>query len=163
MRDTPPSGADAVVVGAGVIGASVALEPARTGRRVVVVDKAGGVGHGSTSASSAIIRFDYSTWDGVATAWESRHCWARWGEHLGAVPGPAPAAFRRTGAVLLDAPGSGTSHVVAPFERTGVPYERWEAATLRRLVPGIDAGRYGPPRSRQRPVAEGAASSTVLG
>ncbi|MER5604373.1 FAD-dependent oxidoreductase, partial [Streptomyces sp. NPDC002265] len=144
---TPASGADAVVVGAGVIGASVALELARTGRRVVVVDKAGGVGHGSTSASSAIIRFNYSTWDGVTTAWESRHCWTRWAEHLGTGPGPALAAFRRTGAVLLDAPGSGTSQVVALFERAGVPYERWDAAMLRRRVPGIDAGRYGPPRS----------------
>jgi glycine/D-amino acid oxidase-like deaminating enzyme len=147
QADTPPSGADAVVVGAGVIGAAVALELARTGRRVVVVDKSGGVGHGSTSASSAIIRFNYSTWDGVATAWESGHCWARWAEHLGTVRGPGLAAFRRTGAVLLDAPGSGTSEVVALFERAGVPYERWDAATLRSRIPGIDAGRYGPPRS----------------
>ncbi|MFD8812796.1 NAD(P)/FAD-dependent oxidoreductase [Streptomyces sp. NPDC059627] len=145
--DTPPSGADAVVVGAGVIGAAVALELARTGRRVVVVDKSGGVGHGSTSASSAIIRFNYSTWDGVATAWESRRCWGRWAEHLGTVRGPGLAAFRRTGAVLLDAPGSGTTEVVALFERAGVPYERWDAATLRSRIPGIDAGRYGPPRS----------------
>jgi glycine/D-amino acid oxidase-like deaminating enzyme len=147
QADTPPSGADAVVVGAGVIGAAVALELARTDRRVVVVDKSGGVGHGSTSASSAIIRFNYSTWDGVATAWESGHCWARWAEHLGTVRGPGLAAFRRTGAVLLDAPGSGTSEVVALFERAGVPYERWDAATLRSRIPGIDAGRYGPPRS----------------
>ncbi|MFD3586809.1 NAD(P)/FAD-dependent oxidoreductase [Streptomyces sp. NPDC058683] len=145
--DTPPSGANAVVVGAGVIGAAVALELARTGRRVVVVDKSGGVGHGSTSASSAIIRFNYSTWDGVATAWESRHCWTRWAEHLGTVRGPGLAAFRRTGAVLLDAAGSGSSEVVALFERAGVPYERWDAATLRSRIPGIDAGRYGPPRS----------------
>ncbi|MFK0113682.1 NAD(P)/FAD-dependent oxidoreductase [Streptomyces sp. NPDC091217] len=145
--DTPPSGADAVVVGAGVIGAAVARELARAGRRVVVVDKSGGVGHGSTSASSAVIRFNYSTWDGVATAWESQHCWARWAEHLGTVRGPGLAAFRRTGAVLLDAPGSGTSEVVALFERAGVPYERWDAATLRSRIPGIDAGRYGPPRS----------------
>ncbi|GAA3131015.1 NAD(P)/FAD-dependent oxidoreductase [Streptomyces echinatus] len=147
QADTPPSGADAVVVGAGVIGAAVALELARTGRRVVVVDKSSGVGHGSTSASSAIIRFNYSTWDGVATAWESGHCWARWAEHLGTVRGPGLAAFRRTGAVLLDAPGSGTAEAVALFERAGVPYERWDAATLRRRIPGIDTGRYGPPRS----------------
>lgn len=144
--DTLPSGADAVVVGAGVIGAAVALELARTGRRVVVIDKSGGVGHGSTSASSAIIRFNYSTWDGVATAWESRHCWARWAEHLGTLRGPSLAAFRRTGAVLLDAPGSGTSEAIALFDRAGVPYERWDAATLRSRIPGIDAGRYGPPK-----------------
>ncbi|MFC9930565.1 NAD(P)/FAD-dependent oxidoreductase [Streptomyces sp. NPDC127190] len=145
--DAPPSGADAVVVGAGVIGAAVALELARTGRRVVTVDKSGGVGHGSTSASSAVIRFNYSTWDGVATAWESQHCWAGWAEHLDTAHGPGLAAFRRTGAVLLDPPGDGLSQVVALFERAGVPYERWDAATLRSRIPGIDTGRYGPPRS----------------
>ncbi|MFF2409996.1 FAD-dependent oxidoreductase [Streptomyces sp. NPDC058092] len=42
---------DVVVVGAGVIGSSIALELSRAGRRVTVVDKAGGVGFGSTSAS----------------------------------------------------------------------------------------------------------------
>ncbi|MFF8594385.1 NAD(P)/FAD-dependent oxidoreductase [Streptomyces sp. NPDC015220] len=144
---TSPSGADAVVVGAGVIGASVALELARTGRRVVAVDKSGDVGHGSTSASSAIIRFNYSTWDGVATAWESQHRWTRWAEHLGTTSGRGLAAFHRTGAVLLDAPGSRTSEVIALFERARVPYERWDAATLRGRIPGIDAGRYGPPKS----------------
>ena len=47
----------AVVIGAGVIGSSVALELARGGYDVVVVDKGPGAGTGSTSASSAIIRF----------------------------------------------------------------------------------------------------------
>src|SRR3954469_15342859 len=94
--------ADAVVVGAGVIGASVALQLARSGRRVVCIDKAGGPGLGSTSASSAIVRFNYSTRDGVALAWEGKHCW-----ESGRAPVPAPdgeplARFRRTGLVMLD-------------------------------------------------------------
>ena len=38
--------ADAVVVGSGVIGSAVALELARAGRGVLVLDKAGGPGHG---------------------------------------------------------------------------------------------------------------------
>jgi glycine/D-amino acid oxidase-like deaminating enzyme len=45
------------VIGAGVVGSSIALELARGGRQVVVVDKSGGAGHGSTSASSGIVRF----------------------------------------------------------------------------------------------------------
>lgn len=52
---------DAVVVGAGVIGSSIGLELARSGLRVVVVDKFGGAGNGSTSASSAVVRFTYPT------------------------------------------------------------------------------------------------------
>ncbi|MER7466559.1 FAD-dependent oxidoreductase [Streptomyces sp. NPDC097981] len=137
---------DAVVVGAGVIGAAVALELARTGRQVVVVDKAGAAGHGSTSASSAIIRFNYSTFDGVATAWEARHLWASWPDHLRLGGNRPLAAFRHTGAVLLDAPGGSPGDAAALFDRAGVPYERWDAATLRRHLPGIDPGRYGPPK-----------------
>ena len=69
---------DALVIGAGVMGCAIAFELARAGRSVVVVDKAGGAGFGSTSASSAIIRFTYSTFDGVALAWESYHRWLDW-------------------------------------------------------------------------------------
>ena len=44
--------ADAVVIGAGVMGCSIALALAREGRAVQVVDRAGAAGQGSTSASS---------------------------------------------------------------------------------------------------------------
>ncbi|MFJ9648870.1 NAD(P)/FAD-dependent oxidoreductase [Streptomyces sp. NPDC101206] len=136
----------AVVVGAGVIGAAIALELARTGRRVVVVDKAGVAGHGSTSASSAVIRFNYSTFDGCATAWEARHLWASWPDHLGLAGSRPLAVFHRTGAVLLDSPSVEPSHTVALFDRAGVPYERWDTPTLRSRLPGIDPGRYWPPK-----------------
>ncbi|MFB7615882.1 NAD(P)/FAD-dependent oxidoreductase [Kitasatospora sp. NPDC056181] len=137
---------DAVVVGAGVIGSAIALELARTGRGVLVVDKAGAVGHGSTSASSAIIRFNYSTFDGVATAWEARHLWTSWPDHLRLTGRRPLAAFHRAGAVLLDSPDTAPAAVTALFDRVGVPYERWDAAELRRRLPGIDAGRYWPPK-----------------
>src|SRR5215475_8151937 len=100
-----PGTADVVVIGAGVIGSAAALELAKGGRRVLVVDKLGGVGFGSTSASVAIIRFNYSTRDGVATAWESRYCWLDWARHLGQ---PAHATglafFVQAGMVSLDVP-----------------------------------------------------------
>ncbi|MFJ9453660.1 NAD(P)/FAD-dependent oxidoreductase [Kitasatospora sp. NPDC101447] len=141
-----PRHPDAVVVGAGVIGAAVALELARAGRRVVVVDKAGAAGHGSTSASSAIIRFNYSTFDGVATAWEARHLWTSWPDHLRLTHRHPLAAFHRTGAVVLDSPGAAPAEVAALFDRVGVPYERWDTPTLRERLPGIDPGRYWPPK-----------------
>ncbi|MGW4897789.1 NAD(P)/FAD-dependent oxidoreductase [Kitasatospora sp. NPDC004240] len=142
----PLDRSEAVVVGAGVIGSAIALELARTGRQVVVVDKAGAAGHGSTGASSAIIRFNYSTFDGVATAWEAQHLWTSWPDHL-RVTGRSPlAGFHRTGAVLLDSPAVAPSEVTALFDRAGVPYERWDGPTLRRRLPGIDPGRYWPPK-----------------
>src|SRR5882762_6805623 len=124
------SSADAIVVGAGVIGCSVALELAKLGLSVVVIDKAGGPGLGSTSASSAMVRFNYSTWDGVATAWESKHCWENWVEHLECRDDSGLAAFVRTGYVMLDVPVAPRDRVTALFDHIGVPYEEWDAATL---------------------------------
>ena len=136
--------ADAVVIGAGVVGSSVALELARDGLDVVVVDRAGGVGHGSTSASSAIVRFNYSTWAGVALAWESLHAWQNWAGHLGASDGPL-ARFRRTGMLVLPA-AAVPSATTAMFDRAGLTWERWTAQDIGRRVPGLDTGTYGPPR-----------------
>lgn len=138
--------ADVVVVGAGVIGSSTALALASLGLRVVVVDKAGGAGHGSTSASSAIVRFNYSTRDGVCAAWEARHCWNEWEQHLGFRDPSGLARFHRTGMVILDNPLTPRDRVTRLFDETGVPYEDWDPATLRARVPGIDAGRYWPPK-----------------
>ena len=45
---------DAVIIGAGVIGASVGLELARRGRRTLNIDALPAAGYGSTSASAAI-------------------------------------------------------------------------------------------------------------
>ena len=102
---------DAVVIGAGVIGCSIALELARGGRDVIVIDKSGGIGHGSTSASSGIVRFHYSTHAGVALAWEAAHGWQDWAGHLGASDPAGLATLRRTGMLVLDhVPGSSDAH-----------------------------------------------------
>ena len=54
---------DVVIIGGGVMGASIALELSKAGRKVVVIDKGGAAGGGSTSASSAIVRFTYSNFN----------------------------------------------------------------------------------------------------
>jgi sarcosine oxidase subunit beta len=136
--------ADAVVIGAGVIGCSVAYELARTGRRVLVVDKAGAPGQGSTSSSSAIVRFHYSTYEGVATAWEAYHCWLAWEDHLGGRDDQGLAAYVRTGMVMLDVPVMPRRKALDLLARVGVPYEEWDAAALRAHVEGIDTGAYWP-------------------
>jgi len=138
--------ADAVVIGAGVIGAAISLELARSNRSVVVVDKAGGVGHGSTSASSAIVRFHYSTRTAVALAWESRHCWADWRGHLGHDDPDGMAEFVRTGMLVLERDPAGSAGTTAHFDDVGVPWERWSADDVRRRAPALDIGAYGPPK-----------------
>lgn len=140
------STADAVVVGAGVIGSSIALELARDGLSVAVVDKAAGPGLGSTSSSSAIVRFNYSTWDGIAASWESKHGWERWADHLGGIDEDGMAKFYRVGMVFLDVDLAPTDRVLGLFDLAGIPYEVWDQDELRRRIPGIDAGRFWPPR-----------------
>ena len=138
--------ADAVIVGAGVIGSSIALELVRDGLSVVVVDKAAGPGQGSTSSSSAIIRFNYSTWDGIATSWEAKHCWEKWADHLEGVDDAGMARFHRVGKVFLDVDIAPMDRVLVMFDTAGIPYELWDADELARRVPGIDNGQYWPPR-----------------
>lgn len=150
--------ADAVVVGAGVIGASIALELARDGLRVLVVDRASGPGQGSTSASSAIVRFNYSTFDGVATAWESKHCWERWSAHLGLTSGLA--RFHRVGLAMLDVDLAPVGRQTQLFDRCGIPWEHWDPASLMTALPGISADRCWPPRRLDDP-SFGEASGTL--
>jgi glycine/D-amino acid oxidase-like deaminating enzyme len=141
-----PITADAVVIGAGVIGGSIAFELAKLGFGVVLVEKGGAAGHGSTSASSAIIRFNYSTLDGVATSWEAKHCWETWSDHLGGVDEYGLASFQQTGMIVLDTPIAPRERVIALFDQVGVTYEEWDATSLRARIPGIDAKAYWPPK-----------------
>ncbi|MCS7483782.1 NAD(P)/FAD-dependent oxidoreductase [Umezawaea endophytica] len=137
--------ADVVVIGAGVIGSSIALELARAGHRVIVLDWAPGAGQGSTSASSAIVRYNFSTAAGVATAWEAHSGWLDWAEHLGHDVGDL-AVFRESGLVMLDVEAAPRTSWLPLFDEIGVPYEEWDSATLAERVPGIDTGRYWPPK-----------------
>src|SRR5204863_8200403 len=83
----------------GILGASIALELARLGRRVVVLDKNGDAGDGSTRSSTAILRSFYGTRPAVALALEGRKVYEAWPEHL-AVEHPR-ARFERVGCALL--------------------------------------------------------------
>lgn len=138
---------DAVIIGAGVIGGSIALELARDGRRVVVVDKGPGPGTGSTSASSACVRFHYSTWEGVVTAWEAKHGWERWADHLGVVDPAGLARYIRTGVLVLDFPGYDSSRVHELYRQVGIPFELLDAAGIAAKFPALDTGRYFPPKA----------------
>lgn len=138
---------DAVVIGAGVIGCSVAHALAAGGRRVCVVDRGPAAGSGSTSASSAVVRFNYSTFAGVAAAWESKHAWEDWSGHLGGGDEAGLARLRITGGLTLDTPLQDRTRVLALFDEVGVEYEAWDADTMRARLPLLDTGRHYPPKS----------------
>lgn len=138
---------DALVIGAGAIGCSVAYRVAGTGRKVCVVDRGYGAGGGSTSSSSTVVRFNYSTWAGVATAWESRQAWLDWAEHLGIQSARESLARLITvGGLTLDSPGQQRETVLGLFDRVGVPYQVWDAAAIQQHLPYLTTGRFYPPK-----------------
>ncbi len=153
--------ADAIVIGAGVIGSSVALELVRGGRSVVCVDKGPQAGAGSTSASSAIIRFSYSTLDAVLTAWEAAALWRDWSGHLGTTDPDGMARFVRTGNLILCTPGYDGSTVMALWDEVGIAYERLDAGELRERFPGLDIGCYYPPKRVDDPAFADDATSEL--
>lgn len=135
-----------VIIGAGVMGCSIAFQMARAGHRPIVVDKGAAAGAGSTSASSALIRFNYSTLDAVKLAWESAQLWRRWGDVIGVPDELGHARFIRTGMLVLDSPSTGLDRVQRHFDEVGIPYETLDAVALHARFAMLDLGRYLPPR-----------------
>src|ERR1700758_23596 len=92
--DARPATADIVIVGAGVIGASIAFHLAkRNAGNIVVIDK-GHVGQGGSGHSSALIRMHYSYPPEVQLALVSLHMFEHWRDIVG-----AEGDFRKTGFV----------------------------------------------------------------
>lgn len=142
---------DAVVIGAGVIGSAVAFELARNGKKVCVVDKAAGPGQGSTSSSSAVIRFNYSTMDAVALSWEAFHAWLNWKDHLGADSTDGLVSVHNIGVAMMNVPVVNVERTSMLFEQAGIEHRVLDADGLREVVPGIDTGKYWPPKKIDDP------------
>lgn len=88
--------AEVIVVGAGVVGASVAFHLAERGVETLVVDRSGPAA-GSTARSGALIRAHYATPLEADLAWESlTDYFEPWGERVGGGCG-----FTRTGFLFL--------------------------------------------------------------
>lgn len=143
-----------IVIGAGVIGSSIALQLSRSGHDVKVIERNAGAGLGSTSASSAVVRFNYSTLDAVLLSWESYFFWKEWKSLIDGTEGysSSPAVNSREhyaemidrGYVMLDVPILSNEKTERLFNQAGIPYEIWDSAKLKAHMPGIDAGRYWP-------------------
>ncbi len=143
---------DAIVIGAGIIGCSTGFELAKLGYRTLNVDKLHGAGYGSTAASCAIIRFHYSTPDGVALARESYHYWLDWERHLGVADELGPARYVNTGCLVFKTDKNRhLRQVMASLDELGVAYEELDPQAVKRLLPNVDTRRFGPPVARHDP------------
>ena len=74
---------DVVVIGAGVIGSSVAFHLSKLGAKNVLVLDRGTIGAGTTSQSSGILRTHYSVKENVELARKSWHVFNNFSEYLG--------------------------------------------------------------------------------
>jgi len=130
------------------------LQLRRLGHDVTVIDRNSAAGMGSTSASSAVVRFNYSTFDAVALSWESYFLWKEFKELIDGTNGYSNkplsnsqehyAHLEDRGYVMLDVPVLSNDKTMALFDRAGIPYEIWDSNTLKERMVGIDAGRYWP-------------------
>ena len=143
---------DAVVIGAGIIGSSVAYGLAAGGRTVAVVDKNPAAGYGSTSSSSAVIRTFYSTLEGCALAWDGLHYWTGLRDFLGAPADETVADYSECGCVILrDGKPDGFDLACKHHDTLGIPYERWDIPTLKAHCPYLELRRFGPPKRVEDP------------
>jgi sarcosine oxidase subunit beta len=139
------SAADVLVVGAGVIGSAAALALARAGHSVLVVDRARGVGHGSTAASAGIVRVHATDPQSATLAADATGIWEDWGSFVEAVPGEPLARFQRCGSVILDSGNGYVTTIAAALAEADLAYERWDLQTLAERLPAADLHRFGPP------------------
>jgi glycine/D-amino acid oxidase-like deaminating enzyme len=137
--------ADAVIIGAGVIGCAVAFELAKGGYRTLSIDKLPAAGYGSTSSSSAVVRAHYSSRDGVAMAFEGFSCWSNWADYLEAGDERGLATYIDCGSVLLKSDDGLHPKATAHYRALGVPHEDWDTAALKQRLPYYDVHRFWPP------------------
>ncbi|MGI9621581.1 MAG: NAD(P)/FAD-dependent oxidoreductase, partial [Acidimicrobiales bacterium] len=137
---------DAVVIGAGVIGSAVSYELARRGHRTLSIDKLPASGFGSTSNSCAIVRFSYSTYEGVAMSYEGLQYWLDWPNYIGVNDPRGLVSFKQCGTMLVKREGGHHEKVVPLMKSLGIPFEDWDVETMQHRAPILDAGMYGPPK-----------------
>ena len=143
---------DAIIIGAGIIGAATALAMARKGKRTLNVDALPAAGYGSTGASCAIIRPYYSTVDGSAMAYESHFYWKHWADYLGFEDERGLARYVNCGCTVLKTEQNGQlASAIAIMKEIGAPYEEWDQEALRARLPIIDLQAFAPARRPDDP------------
>jgi len=88
--------ADVIVIGAGIVGSSLAFHLVRAGARVILLDR-GAICAGMSARSGALLRMHYTFAPEAELAWKSLHYFANWGD----IVGSGVCGFVRTGFALV--------------------------------------------------------------
>ncbi len=143
---------DAIIIGAGVIGAAVGYELARKGRKTLNIDFLPAAGYGSTSNSCAIIRLYYSTLDGTAMAFDGYHYWRDWREYLEAPKDEPLIDFKECGTMIMRTPQNGGLRKQLVFmDQLGIDYEEWSNAQILQRYPFYNLSNFAPAKSLDDP------------
>ncbi len=150
--------ADAVIIGAGVMGCSIAFHLARAGLgRVVLIDKKG-VAAGNSAKSGALVRMHYTDEPQVKLALAALRYFQHWGDLVGGVEGET--GFTETGFLYLVGPDNieRLRQNVAMQQQVGVNTREINLDDVRELQPGmkldgVAAACYEPESGFADPVA----------
>jgi sarcosine oxidase subunit beta len=127
---------DLIVIGAGVVGCSVAWHAARLGaRRVLLIDR-GGIAEGTSSQSSSILRTHYSVKENVELARRSWSVFTHFAEYLD--DPEADCGLNRCGYLIVaadDARGEAVRASLAQQRAMGIEATEIDARQARELLP----------------------------
>jgi sarcosine oxidase, subunit beta len=143
---------DAIIIGAGIIGNSIAYELAIKGYKTVNIDKLGGSGFGSTSGSCAVIRLYYSSPEGVALAREGYYYWLNWPRYLNFQDPDGMAYYKNTGAMVFKSSvNNNLINVMSSLDKLGVGYLDLTPEEMERYLPDADLRSYYPQKRMDDP------------
>lgn len=138
---------DAIIIGAGIIGAAVGFELAKKGWKTLNVDKQPASGYGSTSNSCAIIRTYYSTLDGTASAYEGYHYWRDWADYIGVEDESGLAEFHDCGTLVMKVEHNGyLKTAVEMSAQLGIPFEELTPDQIKAQIPDCNLDLFFPPK-----------------
>jgi sarcosine oxidase subunit beta len=146
---------DVIVIGAGVVGTSIAFHLAQAGAQVTLIDQ-GGVCAGMTSRSGALIRMHYTFAPEAELAWKSLDYFRNWKDRVGA----GDPGFMRTGVALVVGPNNVDKlrANIAMLQAIGIDTRLCDPDDLVQLDSGINvddvaAAAYEPLSGYANPVA----------
>jgi sarcosine oxidase, subunit beta len=129
---------DAIVIGAGVMGASITYNLSERGLKVLILERQS-IGVGATGASSGLVRMHYDIEVDSALAWQSFHFFRNWRERIGGECG-----FHRTSFLQIVAPEKNEQlrGNVEMQKRLGILTDVVTAADVQKLAPMFRTGDF---------------------
>lgn len=130
---------DVIVIGAGVVGVSVAFHLAERGLKPVILERKE-IAAGATGRSSGLVRMHYDLEADSRLAWASFQYFRNWRERVGGECG-----FMRTGFLHIESAAYHVENMRANVEmhkRIGIPTSIITAADVKKLAPSFNTDDF---------------------